>query len=116
MSLKQVILVRQDLKLGKGKLAAQACHASVSALMKALKESPKQAGEWLDEGQAKIVLKVKDGKELLYFFEKLRKRFPTALITDAGLTQIAPGTITCVGIGPVEEKEIDKITKELKLL
>lgn len=116
MALKQLILVRQDLKMSKGKAAAQACHASVSALMHALREDPKAVDEWLAEGQPKIVLKVRDEKELISFFEKLKKKFPCSLITDAGRTQIAPGTKTCLGVGPAEEKEIDKITKDLKLL
>ncbi|MBI5884578.1 peptidyl-tRNA hydrolase [archaeon] len=116
MGLKQVILVRHDLKLGKGKLAAQASHASVSAFLKAMQKDEEAAKEWLDDGQPKIVLKVNGEKELLEFFEALKKQFPTALITDAGRTQIASGTKTCVGAGPAEENALDKITGKLKLL
>ena len=111
---KQVILVRQDLKLPKGKLAAQAAHASVDAV---LKSDSKLVKAWREEGMAKIVVKVKDEKELIKFFQLAKDSDLTAsLITDAGRTVIAPGTKTCVGIGPDEEEKIDQITGELSLL
>jgi len=114
MSLKQVILVRTDLKLPKGKLAAQAAHASVDAV---LKSDKKIVNEWRDEGMAKIVLKVKDEKELVSFFQKAKDDdLVASLITDAGRTVIAPGTRTCVGIGPDEEDKIDQLTGKLKLM
>ena len=111
---KQVILVRQDLKLPKGKLVAQCCHASIEA---ALKSSDKKISAWRKEGMAKIVLKVKDEKELLNYLQKADdKSLITALITDAGKTVVAPGTRTCGAIGPDDEEEIDKITGSLPLL
>jgi peptidyl-tRNA hydrolase, PTH2 family len=111
---KQVILVRQDLKLPKGKLAAQAAHASVDAV---LKSDSKLVKAWRDEGMAKIVLKVKDEKELIKYFQFAKDSDITvSLITDAGRTVIAPGTKTCVGIGPDDEEKIDQITSELSLL
>jgi PTH2 family peptidyl-tRNA hydrolase len=111
---KQVILVRQDLKLPKGKLAAQAAHASVDAV---LKSDSKLVKAWRDEGMAKIVLKVKDEKELIKYFQFAKDSdITTSLITDAGRTVIAPGTKTCVGIGPDDEEKIDQITSELSLL
>ncbi|HIJ11629.1 TPA: peptidyl-tRNA hydrolase [Candidatus Woesearchaeota archaeon] len=112
--MKQVILVRQDLKLPKGKLAAQAAHASVEAVLKSDSDIVKK---WRAEGMAKIVLKVKDEKELIKYFQTAKDEGLTAsLITDAGRTVIAPGTKTCVGIGPAEDEEIDAITSELSLL
>ena len=114
MSFKQVILVRQDLKLPKGKLAAQAAHASVDAV---LNSDKRKVQEWWAEGMAKIVLKVKDEKELLFYLRQAKEAGLTAaLITDAGRTVIAPGTKTCVGIGPDEEEKIDGITGKLPLL
>ena len=111
---KQVILVRQDLKLPKGKLAAQAAHASVDAVLKSDSELVKA---WRAEGMAKIVLKVKDEKELIKYFQLAKDEGLTAsLITDPGRTVIAPGTKTCVGIGPDEEEKIDAVTGELSLL
>ncbi len=114
MSLKQVILVRQDLKLPKGKAAAQAAHASVEAV---LKSPPQLVKDWRATGMAKIVLKVKNEKELIKYFQMAKDEGITAsLITDAGRTVIAPGTKTCVGIGPDEEETIDHLTSELPLL
>lgn len=114
MTYKQVILVRQDLKLPKGKLAAQSAHASVETVLKSDSELIKA---WRDEGMAKIVVKVKDEKELVNYFQQAKDNNLTAsLITDAGKTVIAPGTKTCVGIGPDDEELIDQITGELSLL
>ncbi len=114
MDYKQIILVRQDLKLPKGKLAAQAAHASVEAV---LKSDKKVVEAWRSQGMAKIVLKVKDEKELLSYFQQAKEAgLIAALITDAGRTVIAPGTKTCVGIGPARESEVDAITGKLGLL
>ena len=111
---KQVILIRQDLKLPKGKLAAQSAHASVEA---ALKSDQKTVKAWRSEGMAKIVLKVKDQKELINYFQQAKdNNLTAALITDAGKTVIAPGTKTAVAIGPHQEEIIDKITGKLPLL
>lgn len=112
--LKQVILVRHDLQLPKGKLAAQVAHASVEAV---LKSDEKIVKAWRREGMAKIVLKVKDEVALIQYFQKAKDQGLTAsLITDAGRTVIAPGTKTCVGIGPAESVEIDKVTGNVPLL
>lgn len=116
MAYKQVIVVRADLGMGKGKIAAQCAHASVAAFEKAMRETPDAVEEWKATGQQKSVLKVANKMELLELFENVKKKFPTALIRDAGLTQIAEGEITCIGIGPAEEREIDKYTGRLKLL
>ncbi|MBI4151495.1 peptidyl-tRNA hydrolase [Candidatus Woesearchaeota archaeon] len=114
MPLKQVILVRHDLQLPKGKLAAQVAHASVEAV---LKTDPKTVKSWRAEGMAKIVLKVKDEKELLFYYQKAKDDgLISSLITDAGRTVIAPGTKTCVAIGPEEEEAIDLVTGRLPLL
>ena len=108
MQLKQVILVRQDLKLPKGKIAAQCAHASVDAVLKSDESMVKL---WRREGMAKIVLKVKDEKELIKYFQEAKdEKLATSLITDAGKTVVAPGTKTCVAIGPDEESKIDEIT------
>ena len=114
MGYKQVILVRQDLNLPKGKLAAQVAHASVDALMKTDK---KTADEWRKAGARKIVLKVADEKELFKYKNMAEDNgLKTALIKDAGHTVVEPGTITCLGIGPDEEGRIDRVTGKLKIL
>ena len=114
MEYKQVILVRQDLKLPKGKLSSQVAHASVEALLKSHKDDIKK---WKDHGMKKVVLKVKDKKEL-FKYKQLAEDLGlvSAIITDAGKTVIEPGTITCLGIGPDKEEKIDEVTGELKML
>lgn len=112
--MKQVIIIRQDLKLPKGKMAAQAAHASVEATLRSEKEIVR---DWRGSGMAKIVLKVADEKELLKINQIAKDaNLVTAVITDAGKTVIAPGTRTCMAIGPDEEDEIDAIVSELKLM
>jgi peptidyl-tRNA hydrolase, PTH2 family len=114
MPLKQLILVRDDLKLPKGKMAAQCAHASVEAVLKSDKNVVK---EWRSEGMGKIVVKVEDKKELYKYLQLAKDSgLITALITDAGKTVIAPGTETCLAIGPDEEEKIDRITGSLKLM
>jgi len=112
--MKQIIIIRNDLKLPKGKLAAQVAHASVEAVLRSEKNVIK---EWREEGMAKIVLKVDDLK-ILRNYNQLAKNsgLITALITDGGHTVVAPGTITCLGIGPDDDVKIDKICKDLKLV
>lgn len=111
---KQVILIRMDLKLPRGKSCSQAAHAAVEAV---LKSDSKVVKAWREQGMAKIVLKVKDEQELIHYFQQAKQQGLTAaLITDAGKTVIAPGTKTCVAIGPDQEDKIDKITSKLSLL
>ena len=110
---KQVILIRHDLKLPTGKACAQAAHASVEAV---LKSDSTVVKSWRKEGMAKIVLKVKDEKELITYFQKAKDSgLISSLITDAGRTVIASGTNTCVAIGPDKSAKIDLITKNLPL-
>jgi len=109
-----VILVRQDLKLPKGKMAAQCGHAAVEAVMRS---SDSKVEEWRDQGQKKIVLKVVDEKNMMQYVNKAKtEKLVAAVITDAGKTVIAPGTKTCVGIGPDDEEKIDKVTGDLPMM
>lgn len=114
MPYKQVILVREDLKLPKGKLAAQCSHASVDTI---LKSDKKIVDLWKKEGGKKVILKVKDEKDL-FKYKQMSEDFglKTALITDAGRTVLEPGTITCLGIGPDLEEKIDKVSGKLKMV
>lgn len=114
---KQVVVVRSDLKMGKGKLAAQVAHASVSAMLEAERMDENVVREWLTEGQPKIVLKVGGLEELEAVYERARSSgLPVVIVVDKGLTQLKPGTPTCVGIGPAPSDKIDEITGGLKLL
>lgn len=114
MELKQAIVLRTDLEMGKGKLCAQAAHASISAYKKA---PPRIKDEWERSGMKKIVLKVNSESELIkYFQECVRSGIPCSLIHDAGLTQIPSGSPTCFGAGPADSEAIDRILGGLKLL
>ncbi len=110
---KQVLIIRQDLQLPKGKACVQAAHASVEAVLKSDLEIVK---DWRKQGMAKIALKIKDESELLKYLQLAKDAgLTTALITDAGRTVVAPGTKTCAAIGPDDEKKIDAITGSLPL-
>ncbi|MEM4133593.1 MAG: peptidyl-tRNA hydrolase Pth2 [Candidatus Micrarchaeia archaeon] len=114
--MKQVIIFREDLKIGKGKLAAHAAHAAVTGFIKVEQKNKQLILEWLNSGQKKAILKIKSESELISLYEKVKDNLPSELIRDAGLTQLEPDTITCLVIGPWYDEEIDKYTKDLKLL
>jgi len=114
---KQVIVFRMDLQMGKGKIAAQAGHAAISAAQDAYVHHKKWWDAWLFEGQKKVALKVSTEKELCELEEAAEDLgLPHALIVDRGLTQIPEGSITCLGIGPAPAQKIDRLTGQLKLL
>ena len=114
MNYKQVIIVRKDLKMPPGKLAAQVAHASVEAVLKSDKSIVEK---WKNQGMPKIVLKVSTLNELLEI-KKIagRDKLIIALITDGAHTFFKEPTITCLGIGPNLEEKIGKITSKLKML
>ena len=114
---KQVLVFRTDLQMGKGKIAAQAGHAAISAAQDAFNRHKKWYEAWLYEGQKKVALKVLGEKELGELEAAADDLgLPHALIIDRGLTQIPEGTITCLGIGPAPGAMIDRLTGKLKLL
>ena len=104
--------------MSKGKVAAQAAHAAVSAQEIVRIKNQNIWKRWLHEGQKKVVLKVESEVELMKFFLDAQKlNIPVALIQDRGLTQIPPNTKTAIGIGPITEKEANLLkVNELKLL
>ena len=112
--MKQVMIVRTELKMGKGKIAAQCCHGSIGSYKKA---SSEKIRKWETTGYAKVVLKVKTLEEL----SELKKqadinKVPNYLVVDAGRTQIPTSSVTVLALGPDEDEIIDKITGDLKLL
>ncbi|GAB4318881.1 MAG: aminoacyl-tRNA hydrolase [Promethearchaeota archaeon] len=114
---KQAIILRTDLKMGCGKKCVQASHAAVSAARLARSRAPANYRAWMAEGQRKIVLKV-DGLEALRALARKAEEagLPHFLVADAGLTQLEPGTVTALGVGPAPEEAVDKICGQLKLL
>ena len=115
--LKQAIIVRQDLGMGKGKIAAQVAHASLCAYVKLNKKHPHIAHAWLNRGMKKVVLKVKTKEELYELLKKAESiNLVCCLVRDAGKTQVDEGEETALAIGPWYEEEIDMVTQHLKLL
>ncbi|MFC2143943.1 peptidyl-tRNA hydrolase Pth2 [Candidatus Aenigmatarchaeota archaeon] len=111
---KQVVVVRRDLKLDKGKLAVQVAHASIDAYNKS---DPDVKREWEDTGSKKVVLRVDGIRELIVLHKKAKElKLPCSLIKDAGKTHIPPGTVTALGIGPCRDDDLDMITGNLKML
>lgn len=111
---KQCIIVREDLKLSKGKVAVQVAHAAIEAYERA---DEKVRDAWRTEGQKKVALKVSSLAELMELKVKAESMgFACALIRDAGLTEVPPGTVTALGIGPDKAEKLDAVTRDLKLL
>jgi PTH2 family peptidyl-tRNA hydrolase len=103
--------------MGKGKIAVQVGHASVTVSEETRRRHPEWWKAWFNEGQCKIVVKVNSESEL----DELREEaealgLVAAIIHDSGLTQVAPGAATCIGIGPAPAELVDKITGGLCLL
>lgn len=114
---KQALIVRVDLKIGRGKTAVQCSHAAVSSSEYARTRFPKWWKSWIAEGQAKIALKVPDLASMLQLRDQAREKgFPHYVVEDRGLTQVPPGTITCLGIGPAPSRLLDELTGRLALL
>jgi len=116
MDMKQVIIVRTDLGMQRGKIAAQVAHAAIQAMFKTEENFPDYVEAWMEAGMPKVVLKVNDLKEMMSLFQKMKKTLPCVVISDAGRTQIKAGSKTCFSCGPVVASEVDPFIKDLKLL
>ena len=111
----KMAIITNDIPMSPGKLAAQVAHAAVECTLKLQRKNPSLVKKWVDGGQKKVVLKA-DIEEM----EALRKKADstglcTSLIHDAGFTELEPGTVTALAVGPAEEGKIDKITGQLPL-
>lgn len=122
MNHKQVVIMRTDLNMRKGKMVAQGCHAAVLATLNMLSadlgEGNEEVNEWLGSGKTCICVGIESGARLLEIAEQARAAgIHVTLITDAGHTEFGGvPTLTCAAIGPASIDEIDKITGGLKLL
>ncbi|CAI5644470.1 peptidyl-tRNA hydrolase 2, mitochondrial [Oreochromis niloticus] len=113
---KMILVVRNDLKMGKGKVAAQCSHAAVSAYKQVQRRNPELLRQWEYCGQPKVVVKAPDEDTLIDLLGRAKEvGLPVSLIQDAGRTQIAPGSRTVLGIGPGLADLIDSVTGDLKL-
>ena len=119
-SLKQVYIVRCDLGMGKGKLAAQCCHAAVKAFRELSTqgtEAMKMVNGWERQGSRKIVVKANTEEELMEIIAKAKQKgLYASTIRDAGKTQIPAGSTTVGVIGPGNEEDVDEVSGHLKLL
>lgn len=115
--MKQVIVVRKDLEMSPGKCAAQCCHASLTSFVISTKgHSHTAVHSWFETGQTKIVVMIDDEEQLLTLRDILKEvNIPHYLVKDEGRTELKGSNYTCLGIGPVEAKEIDQYTRSLKL-
>lgn len=113
---KMVLVVRNDLKMGKGKIAAQCSHATLGLYKKLYNRAPKALGRWEMCGQVKVVVKIESEDDMLALQEKAKLiNLPTHITIDAGRTQIAPNSRTVMAIlGPADM--VDDVTGGLKLL
>ena len=118
MNVKLIYCVRTDLKMGKGKIAAQVGHATLGIYKKNLREKRDDILEkWANSGEAKIVVKVKTEREMLQLQRKAEEmKMPTHMVCDAGHTQVAAGSNTVLVIGPEYENRLNMITGHLKLM
>lgn len=103
--------------MGRGKIAVQCSHAAVSAAEDARIRHPVWWRGWLREGQCKVALRVRTVEALSGLGKEADTRgLPYSIVQDSGLTQVAPGTITCLGIGPAPANLLDPLTGRLPLL
>ncbi|MFA5490388.1 MAG: aminoacyl-tRNA hydrolase [Candidimonas sp.] len=130
MATKQVIVMRKDLGMRKGKMISQGAHASKGTLTKNgtierrdgkiffVAEIDEKYAEWLESSYKKITLYVKSEEELYAIYENaLKNNLRAILIIDNGDTEFhGTKTPTCVAIGPDDEEKIDVVTGELDLL
>lgn len=110
-----VLIVRDDLRLSSGKVAVQCAHAAVSCTLAARKSQARLVEQWRQSGARKICLKAENLSEL----QMLAGQAQTAglvmhLVKDAGHTEVEPGTITVLGIGPGPRRSIDALVGDLK--
>lgn len=116
MEYKLVIIARTDLGISKGKMAAQVAHAAVNCSLQSKKSDSSKFRKWYSEGQKKVVVKTTSESSLKQLQQyAIEIGLINSLITDAGLTEVPPGTITCLGIGPDTETKIDEISGKLSL-
>lgn len=119
---RMTLIVRQDLKMGKGKAAAQCSHATLALYKKITNPeseayNPEMVRRWeYGNGQAKITLQVKDQEDMdVLFAQAISLGVNCYIVHDAGRTQVEAGSATVLGLGPAPKVVLDQITGGLKL-
>ena len=116
-SLKMVFVINHELKMGKGKIAAQVGHAAVTATLKSGEVRPELLDAWLSTGQKKICVKADDARQIEQIEQEAKQHnVLSSKIHDAGHTQIPAGSLTVLALGPDEDEKLDALTGEFKLL
>lgn len=114
---KMVLVVNHELKMGKGKIAAQVGHGAVMATLKSGAEQPAFLEAWLAVGQKKVCVKGNSADHLIEIERAAKSAgILTTLVRDAGHTQIPSGSLTVVALGPDTGSKLESITGHLKLL
>ncbi len=114
---KQVIVVRDDLNMSQGKLAAQVAHASLNSAEKAREKNSGWYEDWRKSQQKKVVVKAPNVDDLKDLKKEAEiQNIPSSLVQDAGHTELSPNTYTTLSVGPAPEEKVDNITGHLKLL
>ncbi|KAI5478516.1 mitochondrial peptidyl-trna hydrolase [Pseudohyphozyma bogoriensis] len=114
---KLVLVVRTDLQMTKGKIAAQCGHATLACYKTLLRSNAPLIKHWERTGQAKIAVKCDSEDELLLLQATAKSLGICArAIQDAGRTQVAAGSTTVLGIGPAPVRVVNQVTSHLKLL
>jgi PTH2 family peptidyl-tRNA hydrolase len=118
--MKQVLIVRKDLGMRKGKMISQGAHASLMAYLNALgnRNNMSMVFDWLqNHGQTKITVGVETEEQLHSLYKQAKDAgLPCSLVLDSAKTEFDKPTYTSCAIGPAKTEDVDKITKELKLL
>uniref|UniRef100_A0A7C8ZFX9 peptidyl-tRNA hydrolase n=1 Tax=Opuntia streptacantha TaxID=393608 RepID=A0A7C8ZFX9_OPUST len=115
--LKMVLVVRQDLKMGPGKIGSQCAHAATGMYSELMQSQRSLLRQWEQCGQPKIVVSCKNQKEMNKLQEQAESiGLPTFVVADAGRTQVAAGSKTVLAIGPGRKSSIDSITGKQRLL
>ena len=113
---KMVLIVRSDLMMGKGKVAAQCAHAAIQCYVAGQESHQQLVGRWAMAGQPKVVVKVNSEEEMKSLYNKAKQLgLICCIIKDAGRTQLAPGTYTVLGVGPGPSTDVDQVSGHLKL-
>jgi PTH2 family peptidyl-tRNA hydrolase len=115
-NLKQIIVIRRDLNMRKGKMVSQGAHASMKAVVDNF--SNPLVTEWLSGAFTKICVSVEDEDQLFEVYNKAKSsNVIVSMITDSGLTEFnGVPTNTCIAVGPDFSHNLDPITGHLKLL
>jgi peptidyl-tRNA hydrolase, PTH2 family len=115
MDFKMCVVVREDVPMTPGKMAVQVAHAAVGCVLSGVVPTD-TVMNWFNEGQKKVVLRTPDLEHLLKIEQKADElSVINYVVSDFGLTELMPNTVTCIGLGPDTNEALKPITGRLKL-